>query len=1243
MNLLPVKDFLELLRHSNLLASEQLAALEREVDSGAAATPPKNQPRFSSKQLADQLVKRGWLTRWQADTLLAGHKTFFFGKYRLLERIGTGGMGSVYKARHEHLGRIVALKIMSRAVVKDERAVARFRNEIRAVAALDHPNIVAAYDADCVDSTHFLVMEFVPGHDLGWYVQTQGKLPIGWTCECIRQVALGLKHAHAQGMVHRDIKPTNLLVAEDPETGAPLVKLLDLGLARFADEAELPALASSISRRTDPALTQAGQVLGTPDYMSPEQSLDTRNADIRSDIFSLGCTLFRLLTAEMAFPGESVAQKLRARQQGQSRDLLALRPEIPAELAAIIARMMAVAPSERYQSAAEVAAVLAPFAVVAPLSPTRPAKPAAPDGPVTLAPVDSVELDQLFAHLATHAADDTPARDQSPSRAWILPHVSRRIWLSTGATAAALIIMLGLWRWLSEAVLIVELPVAERRGAVLTINDEPQTFGDNEALHVAGRPGKWTVRLTRPGYVPILESFELAGGEYRQWSPVWKPTEKLQRTTRLADLQKRAALEQESDPTADSLALLRRELVAFRAHAAGTDEGAAASQLLARLPSGLDALPLAPGSHNVTVPSPAVVNVLGAGRLRFWNRVVSISLSRSGKLVAAAGADGTVRIFDRHSGQQRHLLPVGTGVERVAFGPTDDVLAVVASDRDVALWNPSTGSLRGTLEDARAPFAYSPDGVHIATAAIQAGLRVWNLGDGRLEKSHAGGRWATRWLAFSPDSRRLASLGANEALAIWDLASGQQTVFEKAGRACLNGDWTVLAAEKSPGEIELRDATSGESIRQLKRAGEPLAFSTDGRRLITRTRAKDKTQIHVWNVSDGASFPTILDVTEPWALSSDGNWLAVVNESARTLRFCDLASRERSEATVECDPVSTLAFAPGEAILVSGGENGRLRFWDAQQAREQTPGEPDSDILAFAPDGNSLAMRRGDRIEFLDVTARRPARSLEGTAEDINELAVSPDGSRIVGYGIRGSDQVSMRSWDVISGSQAPHRFELSGPVRALAFAADGKTMATAGDSPLVFLWNFAEQQSIGSTDKFGGPVTALAFDPHGRWLAGCREQSVFLLEGDPWKSTRRRELELPKGLTNVRFLQLEPGATGERLAAVTSAGLFVWKVQTGQRHRLALPGEAQPRCVAFNPTGDRLAVGGDSGTVWIWHTESGQLPEEKPASEFAIGPPGGVIRKVLWSPDGRHLLTHNGDGTVYVLQLASATRRPEE
>jgi len=301
------------------------------------------------------------------------------GVYKLLAKLGEGGMGTVYKALHTKLDRVVALKILPTTRLGDERAVVRFQREMKAVGQLAHPNIVMAHDAGEADGTHFLVMEYVDGLDLSTLVARLGPLPVPDACEIIRQAAVGLQYAHEHGLVHRDIKPANLMLSvagsrqgsgvrvqgsgvskSGPATPTltpdscpltPSVKILDLGLALFKEQPT-----------PDGETTASGQAMGTADYMAPEQTFDSHAVDIRADIYSLGCTLYKLLSGHAPFSGPDYTNqmaKMMAHVQETPQPIAERRPEVPAELAALVERMMAKRPEDRFDTPADVAAALA--------------------------------------------------------------------------------------------------------------------------------------------------------------------------------------------------------------------------------------------------------------------------------------------------------------------------------------------------------------------------------------------------------------------------------------------------------------------------------------------------------------------------------------------------------------------------------------------------------------------------------------------------------------------------------------------------------------------------------------------------------------------------------------------------------------------------------------------------------------------------------------------------------------------
>lgn len=270
-----------------------------------------------------------------------------FGHYQLLAQLGRGGMGAVYKARHARLNRIDALKVLSREWRPAPGAVERFEREMAIIGVIQHKHIVHAYDAGEIEGTLYLAMEYIDGFSAGEIVKRCGPLTLADSCAIAHGIALALECVHEHGMVHRDVKPSNIMVGCDGVT-----KLVDLGLARLMDPMPL----------ANDDLTQTGQLMGTPDYMAPEQATDSRFVDIRSDLYSLGCTLYQFLTGHAPFSEySSILQKAIAQVQKSPPPIREVRAEVPEALAAIIERLLAKSPSDRYHTPQELAEALEPF------------------------------------------------------------------------------------------------------------------------------------------------------------------------------------------------------------------------------------------------------------------------------------------------------------------------------------------------------------------------------------------------------------------------------------------------------------------------------------------------------------------------------------------------------------------------------------------------------------------------------------------------------------------------------------------------------------------------------------------------------------------------------------------------------------------------------------------------------------------------------------------------------------------
>lgn len=330
------EDLLGLVTKSGVADEKRLGAFLKKEGNGVPQDPA---------ELAVALVREGILTNFQVQQLLQGKwRGFAIGNYKVLERLGSGGMGNVYLCEHKVMRKRVAIKVLATVSAENPEALKRFYREARAAAALDHPHIVRAHDVGKEDKLHFLVMDFVDGSSLENIIRRHGPMDVLRACHYIRQAAMGLHFAHESGLIHRDIKPANLML---DRTG--VVKVLDMGVARFAQE-------------DDEVLTKGP--LGTADYLAPEQALDSHGADRRADIYSLGASFYFLLTGSPPFTeGKTVAQKIMLLQTKAPKPLSEYRNDVPPGVESVITRMMAKKPEQRYQTLEELIEDLEPLTV----------------------------------------------------------------------------------------------------------------------------------------------------------------------------------------------------------------------------------------------------------------------------------------------------------------------------------------------------------------------------------------------------------------------------------------------------------------------------------------------------------------------------------------------------------------------------------------------------------------------------------------------------------------------------------------------------------------------------------------------------------------------------------------------------------------------------------------------------------------------------------------------------------------
>jgi serine/threonine protein kinase/WD40 repeat protein len=1001
-----IHEFVERLSQSGILSGQ-------EVQAYLASLPASERPK-DGEALAARLVQAGKLTRYQAAAIAQGKaKNLAFDEYVILDKIGQGGMGVVLKAQHRRLKRPVAIKIIAPASMKSPDAVRRFYREVEAAGKLNHPNIVAATDAREFAGSHCLVMEFVDGQDLASIVKEHGPLPVRQAVDCIVQAARGLHYAHQQGIVHRDIKPANLLLDRNGT-----VKILDMGLARVAglgDEGE------------GDRLTQSGQVMGTCDYMAPEQSLDTHKADHRADVYSLGCTLYRLLTGKTPYAGDSYAKLFMAHMNAPIPSLCAARADVPAELDAAFARMVAKQPEGRQQSMAEVISELEAslglrggrgdedslgsnaFAFL------REVTQGATTG--TRQKVEPQLAQTSPSHAPREETDSFRLRlDDAAKRLRISPAV-----LAVGGLAAAVVVVAGI---------IITIRSAGGKKTTVQVHDGSQV----------------TVSNTGQVDVTLPTALDSAGGQ----------------PDNITAAEKRWGVK-------------RKDAAAIEPPKGGFDPALAGGDFCKPMsPRAFVQLPAKlPGLRSWTIDT-----------RRPRGKPLHKVFSADGKRLITYGSDGTLRAWDVATGALQTAASGYGRAEVAALSPDGTRLAVAWGQWD---WDGKFGlevrdaatfrSLNLKPHFWTTSLLWSPDGQRLV--AVRNVGSAWDLvvfgdnGRQELKKKSIPRESAMRigWLAdgslyfgagkppitivdgntletirtldfanpeASPDGRLLAAQRDGEPLV---LDASTAKVVAKLGRAARDGCWSPdgsrLAVTQSRAGLQFYRLPEGKLDRQYPDLTGDPAWSRDGRRVATGHAHTDIVLL------EGEQLTPRTLLLACWIggwpeLSHRGTQLAVGSvHNGRGPQLIDVATAATLQLSPEKDLGSpaAMAFSVDDRLLATAHSDKRLYWWDTRTGAEvgalgNLPAKPRA--VAFSPDASALAVALDDAtIAVYGLADRRQRLLVRGLEQPAESIAWSADGRQLK----TGEEDRLSQAWDAASGKPTGRIDEpgLPGPTEHVA------------------------------------------------------------------------------------------------------------------------------------------------------------------------------------------------------------------